>query len=285
VEKRDRLTALHLAASLGLCGIVQMLVNLGASPNHSDRFGVTALHYAADFGCANCVNILVSAGAKVDLDAPKMKITTALWYAAKNGKAAAVKALLHLGAHIYTQASTAQDTILYAAVDSGSLQVCEALLGGQANPSEGFDLLALATSRSKDVLACLVKAGADVNMKDPNQETLLHQHVTLGHAATVAFLLSLGANPGVVDGSSRTPLHLAMEKGGLANSPTLVKILLDSGANPNVQNALGQTPLHLAVLWGRADVALVLCEAGASLTVVDQNGLSPWAETQKHGYE
>ncbi|KAK6086055.1 nacht and ankyrin domain protein [Seiridium cupressi] len=286
VEKRDRLTALHLAASLGLCSIVQILVSLGASPNHPDRYGVTAMHYAADFGCARCLHILALANGKPDQDLPKAHVKTALFYAARNGNLEATRALLSLGARVYTQNTTPQETILYAAVESGNIEVCEAVLDKGGNPGESFDVLALAAATSREILALLTSAGADINIHDSERETLLHKFVAMSNMSMVSFLLALGADPKrTADNVGRMALHLTLDKGGNPDSPVLAKALLEAGDNPDARNFLGQTPLYLAVVWGRADVAAVLCHYGARMDIADSKGATPLEETQLLNYE
>ncbi|RYP60410.1 hypothetical protein DL771_010525 [Monosporascus sp. 5C6A] len=284
VEKQDSLMALHMAASLGLCGIVQILLATGANPNCSDRFGITPLHYAADFGCANCLKILVEAGAKVDGVPPKASLKPPIWYAAEKGHVEAVNTLLKLGAHFVEQITTIKETLLHIAVKSGSAPICESLLAAGANPNESFSTLLMAASRSPEILGCLRKAGADINMRDTNGETLLHKHVTSEDVPMVRFLLSLGADPNLTDDSGRSPLHAAVADGNPEVAPEMVKRLRENGANVNAQNFLGQTPLHVAILWGRADVVHVLCQSGADLNIADETGTSAWAEVQKPDY-
>lgn len=285
VEKRDKMTALHVAASLGICSIVQKLISLGANPNHTDRFGATAMHYAADFGCSNCLNILALANGKVDLEAPKTHVKTALYYAAKRGNAEATHTLLNHGAHVYTLNAAPQDSVLYAAVESGSLEVCEAILNKGGNPGESFDTLALAAETSREILNLLAGAGADLNIHDAQNETLLHKYIKKSDADMVSFLLRLGAEPkSAADNLGRMTLHLAIDKGGYPDSAAMTKALLQAGDNPDVKNSLGQTPLHQAVLWGRADVAAALCSGGANMDIGDSKGVTPYQETQILNY-
>ena len=284
VEKQDGLTALHMAASLGLCGIVQILVTTGANPNCTDRFGLTPLHYAADFGCASCLQILIDAGAKANGMPPKASVKPPIWYAAAQGHVDSVNTLLNLGAHFLNQITAVNETLLHVAVKSGSKAICEALLMAGALPNESFSTLLIASSRSPDILGSLRKAGADIDMRDTNQETLLHKYVMFGDLAMVRYILSLGGDPNLPDASGRTPLHAALVDGGPEAAPKLLKALLHQGGDVNVQDAEGRTPLHLAVHWGRADAAHVLCRAGADPRATDAAGNSPWAEAQDPGY-
>lgn len=285
VEKQDSLTAIHMAASLGLCSIVQVLTKAGANPNSTDRFGLTPLHYAADFGCASCLQILVDAGAKVNGVPPKANIKPPIWYAAERGHVEATRTLLRLGAHFLNQITAIKETLLHVAVKSGSVPICQSLFAAGANPNESFSTLLMASSRSPDLLGCLRRAGADINMRDSgSQETLLHKYVAYGDVAMACYLLALGADPSLADAAGRTPLHTALLYGDLEAAGTLTRVLVKKGGDLNAQNARGQTPLHLAVLWGRADAVHILCQAGADQHVADEAGTTPWAEAQKPDY-
>lgn len=284
VERQDGLTALHMAASLGLCSIVQVLVTAGANPNCTDQFSATPLHYAADFGCANCLRILVDAGAKVNGVPPKSNIKPPIWYAVERGHVEVVTLLLRLGAHFLNQITAIKETLLHVAVKSGSVPICQSLLGAGANPNESFSTLLMASSRSPDLLGCLRKAGANINMRDTNQETLLHKYVTYGDVPMVCYILALGGDPNLSDASGRTPLHTALLYGDLEAAATMTRVLIKKGADMNAQNSRWETPLHLAVLSGRADAVHILCQAGADQNIEDGTNTSPWAEAQKPDY-
>lgn len=320
VEKQDAVTALHVAAALGLCRIVRILLSFGATPNATDRYGLTPLHYAADFGCARCVRLLIDAGAQVDKDLPKQDIKMPLRYAVAMANTDAVSALLEKGAILHVQTSAPEDTLLYAAVSTGDVGLCELLLKAGLNPKESFEVLAMAATKSVELLSTLVGAGADINLQGPPApppsekpkkgapkayqgpgDTLLHKYVTLDDMRMVDFLLgSLQASPNVVGDEGRYPLHITAtpstsvsatsttttttgtEAG--AHSVLITQALLAHGADTEVRNALGQTPLQAAVLWGRADMAKLLCSSGASLDAADDAGLTPWSETQRADY-
>lgn len=52
----------------------------------------------------------------------------------------------------------------------------------------------------------------------------------------------------------------------------MLRMLLGVGLGPDVKNFSGQTPLHIAVEQGSRTVVSSLTEAGASLTIKDQDG-------------
>jgi ankyrin repeat protein len=111
---------------------------------------------------------------------------------------------------------------------------------------------------------------ADTNRRDPRSQ-----------ADVIAYLLSIGADPNVVDVSGVAPLHRAVR----TRSELAVRALLDGGANPRQPNKAGSTPLHLAVqTTGRggsgtdearqqqAGIIKLLLERGARPTDQDARG-------------
>ncbi|MCA9139173.1 MAG: acyltransferase family protein [Planctomycetales bacterium] len=65
-----------------------------------------------------------------------------------------------------------------------------------------------------------------------------------------------------------------------------LKAYLQNGGNVDAKNAQGAAPLHVACLFGRAEVAEILLDAGASLDVTNNEGATPeqllaldWATT------
>jgi len=100
-------------------------------------------------------------------------------------------------------------------------------------------------------------------------------------AATIEYLVSIGADPNAVDRGGVTPLHRAVR----TRSLPAVRALLDGGANPRKPNKTGSTPLHLAVqTTGRggsgspqareqqAGIVRLLLKRGASVTDQDRQG-------------
>lgn len=84
-----------------------------------------------------------------------------------------------------------------------------------------------------------------------------HVHAQLNHADC--------ANP--------TPLHLAALRGSAAE---IRKLLIDA-PDVNAPDALGDTPLHSAARRFRVEAAAALIEAGASLEIRNQDGMTPLA--------
>jgi ankyrin repeat protein len=99
--------------------------------------------------------------------------------------------------------------------------------------------------------------------------------------ATIAYLLSAGADPDALDKSGVSPLHRAVR----TRSSVAVRALLAGGADIHLKNKSGSTPLHLAVQdTGRggsgsprnrseqAKIISILVEAGANPMARDGKG-------------
>ena len=101
----------------------------------------------------------------------------------------------------------------------------------------------------RPVAKLLVARGADCRAKNSRGAEPLHYAADANHwdpkaqAETIAYLVSIGADPNTPDKSGVAPLHRAVR----TRSLPAVRALLDGGANPRARNKAGSTPLHLAV--------------------------------------
>ncbi|KAL8185654.1 UNVERIFIED_CONTAM: hypothetical protein K2H54_056690 [Gekko kuhli] len=90
--------------------------------------------------------------------------------------------------------------------------------------------------------------------------TCLHISTLKGNLQLMALLVKSGADINVQDGTSgKTPLHLAVEN----HDEMAVKHLLQMGAQVDARMYNGCTPLHLAVGRKDAAIAAILCHSGA----------------------
>src|SRR4051794_23053537 len=139
----------------------------------------------------------------------------------------------------------------------------------------------------RPVAELLVARGADCRARNRRGAEPLHYAADANHwdptaqAETIAYPVSVGADPNALDKSGVAPLHRAVR----TRSLPAVRALLDGGANPRAPNKAGSTPLHLAVqTTGRggsgseharrqqAGIVRLLLERGASPTDRDGRG-------------
>ncbi|XP_063963704.1 transient receptor potential cation channel subfamily A member 1 homolog [Lytechinus pictus] len=88
----------------------------------------------------------------------------------------------------------------------------------------------------------------------------------------IKFLLSKNADVNAEDSRGRTPLHIATLQG---NTEAVYQLLSNSDIELNHADNRNTTPLLLACLHGKSDIAGLLINKGADLTVYDDNGNTP----------
>jgi ankyrin repeat protein len=139
----------------------------------------------------------------------------------------------------------------------------------------------------RPVAELLVAHGADCGVRNRRGARPLHYAADANRweptaqAETIAYLLTVGADPNALDNSGVAPLHRAVR----TRSLSAVRALLDGGADPRAPNKAGSTPLHLAVqTTGRGGsgsehareqqtgIIRLLLERGASPTDKDGRG-------------
>ncbi|KIW68929.1 hypothetical protein PV04_04841 [Phialophora macrospora] len=190
--------------------------------------------------------------------------TTALIEGAVCGFGEIVDMLLDAGAHINGTAHGR--TALLAASKAGNASLVRSLcmLGADANFQTGVETPLMAASqahgaRAPDVMAELIKYGADVNVVVEGRTALI---IASADAAleVVSLLIKAGADPNIImdDTVDGTALIAASWRGYLR----VVQVLLDKGANVNAE-ACGSTALSVACKYGRFDIVKNLPNRGA----------------------
>jgi ankyrin repeat protein len=117
---------------------------------------------------------------------------------------------------------------------------------------------------------------ANANAKDRKGSCLrgstpLHEAVSEGHEAIVAFLIRRGACVSAQNDEGRMPLHIAARNG----RKDLVDLLVAKGADVNVGDDDGLTPLHHAAYSGVKDIAQLLINKGADVNAKDAYRRTP----------
>ncbi|MBM3618231.1 MAG: hypothetical protein FJX23_06760 [Alphaproteobacteria bacterium] len=151
---------------------------------------------------------------------------------------------------------------------------------GKQHPKQGavWDLLRAIQGRDEDGVVDALHRGADVNFNnfEVSRMSPLHFAVNSGSPNIVATLLRWGADPNAETIRGYTPLHAAVEQ----NRPQMSTLLLDYGANPDHRAKsgtmeLGDTILHDVVKSQNTDGTIQLLIAGADAHVVNKDGKTP----------
>ncbi len=223
VSKRGR-TPLIVAAS-GSSASVRLLLAKGADANAHDGAGITPLMNAALAGDLDSVRWLVEKGADVNAEATRFQDfgTTPLMAAACSANPAVVQYLLTKGAKIQVVSDQAQEmkngllgmlrmTALMKAAPANDAAMLQTLVqaGADLKPNDVREMNALMLTVASEradpkVIALLLKAGADPNVRSAMGETSLDWARKFGNPEIIAMLRQAGARPG--DPYSPPALH------------------------------------------------------------------------------
>ncbi|KAI5616928.1 transient receptor potential cation channel, subfamily A, member 1a, partial [Silurus asotus] len=112
----------------------------------------------------------------------------------------------------------------------------------------------------------------ELDVVDDEGNTPLHWAVQQDQHGSCSTLLSLGANPNILNRASLSPLHLAAS---LRHNHILEQLLTHSQTNVNLEGDLGNTPLILAASVDNHEALLTLHRNGARLFCQNKLGHFP----------
>ena len=328
-KSSDGTTALQWAAHFGREDLVARLIKGGADVNARNDYGTSALQEAAERGDAAIIRQLLKAGA--DVESPNEEGQTALMTVARTGNIEAAKLLLKARANVNAVESwRGQTALMWASAQSQPEMVRLLLKSGakvdtistvrdwdrkvtaeprpQNRPPGGFTALLLAAREGCAACAAeLVKAGADINLTNPENITPLLMAILNARFDTAKVLIEAGADVNRWDVWGRAPLYSAIDynttpRGGRPDRPSsdvtvpleVATMLLDRGANVNMQlklfppyRSLGQdrggdsllttgtTPLLRAAKAGDVEGVKLLLARGALPDLQNNLGATP----------
>lgn len=212
----DGMSALFWAVYHEEADMVSLLLDAGADANVQNRYGLTPLIQSSITGNGEIISLLLDAGA--DANSRTLQGDTALMNAAKAGTVQGVQALVAAGADVEARDGYSfQTPLMWAAA---------------------FD--------QAEIVRILAENGADVNARS-------------------AELIFSGIQQGGVQGDfpngGLTSLHHAARENGIET----VNVLLSLGADPNILDPQGISPLRVAATNENLDLAKVLIEGGADI--------------------
>ena len=277
--------------------MTELLIRYGADVNGGDGNGISPLLCSCLSGHAGCAEVLLRNGADVNGTIQGYDASAALMAAVNKSHVGLIQLLLTYGADrklgndvgispLFAACSSRlslavvemflkqddqlnrQDAFaLFHAIIVGNAQIVELFWNYHAPldnvGSTGMTVLTASCQFNQiDVVAMLLRRGADVNRIDANGFTALVTSSLLGNRQIVELLLSQGADPN--GGGSRdvlTPLQAAVFEGHLE----VVRLLVNAGADPNASST-HETPLYLAVDRRDHKIAQLLVDAGLDIS-------------------
>ena len=225
----DGTTPLHWAAHREAVEVVAALLEAGAVPGATNRYGVAPLSLAAENGNVVIVERLLDAGADPN---PAMEGgETALMTAARSGSVEAVRLLISRGADPNARESLRGQTALMWAASRNNAGAIHALA------ERGADLHIRTESGKRPP-----RSRPAFSERPPTGFTALTFAARGGHLDAVRALLEAGANINdtLSDGQSALVVAVANANWELAD------YMLDRGADPNLMGA-GWNALHQTV--------------------------------------
>ena len=303
-EPKYAQTPLMYACRNGHYEVVNLLLQLGASPKKVSARGRTALfeailgHHgrssAETSGAlsrhAKVVELLglaIPGDIDINMTHSQEHDRTALMLAAQRGHLEMIEILLkHQSIRIDMQDANGMTAILLA-VREGYSTIVRRLLEVKANieivdSQVGRSPLRCAAERDRaDIVQLLLEHKADPNVKDRLGGTAILRAVNRGAASALEEMMKNNdVDIKCVDEDGQSLLHGAARNG----YDQIARILLKDGRlGVDVRNKWGMTPLHDASRYGEAAVASVLLEHEADASLEDDFKRTPFIVAWQYG--
>ncbi|KAF8791198.1 Ankyrin-1 like protein [Argiope bruennichi] len=290
-DSQDR-TPLHIAAEKGFSAIVEMLADkFKASIFKRTKDGRTLMHIASESGHQETALVFLKKG--VPLHMSNKTGTKAIHTAAAHGFVEVIRNLLDRGENV--DATTPENfTALHLAVQANQPEVVEILLGHGANVQmkagkNGETALHMAAG-VKDGHKCaelIIKSGADVNARNEEGETPLHNAARHGQLKTVTQLLEDGAGLDSLSKHGESVLHVAVSNCHYEIAKSLINHKKEMATELQVINYVnqpnkeGETATHYASSINKDQIHYPT-EDKDMIALILQHGGSVTTETKKN---
>ncbi|MFN8196644.1 MAG: ankyrin repeat domain-containing protein [Nocardioidaceae bacterium] len=317
-------SAYLIATSEGHLELLRLALRSGARVNDKDGWNGTGLIRAAERGHWLVVGELLRAG--IDRDHVNrigyQAVHESIWLGEETpGYAATVRVLAAGGVELDRASGSEGLTPLAMAQERGNgtaVRTLARILGRPAPADADAALLRAAATGDADGVAAALRAGADIETRDPRRRTPLLLAVTGDHVAAAQVLVALGASPDALDAQHDTPwlvtgvtgsvamlqtllpahpdLTIRNRYGGLSVIPAserghvaYVRRVVRTGIDVDHVNDLGWTALLEAVILGdggprHTRVVRILLRAGADPTIADGDGVTPRRHAELRGF-
>ena len=123
--------------------------------------------------------------------------------------------------------------------------------------------------RTAEVRA-LVAGGANVNVRDSDNDPLLHEAIWRGHTDVVRILVDFGADVDAKESNGDPVLYEAIFRG----HTEIVRILVNAGVDVNANDSRGRSPLEAARFWAgdNSEIVRMLLRARSPAGEVSTDG-------------
>ncbi|XP_047142037.1 rabankyrin-5 isoform X3 [Hydra vulgaris] len=241
--------------------------------------GLTPLHLACASSQDKVVQCLIEHNADINMQDADGRAPIHIAIAAKNPIITRIL-LSHPDMNFYIKDTQGQ-TPFIVAMNCRDNDASTAILAREPYAAEQFDnkgrnyLHKAIMNKDVDVILFLISIEVNVNsvIMDGSQRTPLHLAVPTGNEIVVRHLILAGADVNAVDKNRQTPLHCA----AIEDKPSIISVLLQNGSNPDLVDISLNNALHLACQHGNlASVRTLLTESSINAEVYNirsQNSL------------
>ena len=219
------------------------LLKNGVDVNKVTKHGFTPLYIAAYSGNVDVVKVLLSYNPDLELTSPDGH--SALTAATLLGKTEVIRLLLEAGANVNHQTEAKSFPLQYA-VEGNTENTLRALM--EYNPEVNLvgdygktALHCIDSDSSVTEIKILVNGGADLKIRDKDQDTPIYNTVCFSNTEVLKYLAKK-TKLDIVGGFQGGPLYIACYRSELH----LMKILVDAGADVNLVDSVVRTPLQMA---------------------------------------
>eukprot|EP01112_Ceratiomyxa_fruticulosa_P013418 TRINITY_DN3775_c0_g3_i2.p1 TRINITY_DN3775_c0_g3~~TRINITY_DN3775_c0_g3_i2.p1 ORF type:complete len:571 (+),score=95.95 TRINITY_DN3775_c0_g3_i2:92-1804(+) len=172
--------------------------------------------------------------------------------------------------------------VIYSKYDIVNLLIQE---GADVNAPDARGIASLhyaVSAGDVEITRLLLDNGSVLNGRNDNYETPLNVATAHRNLEILDILLSKGANPNIGDSIQNAPIHMACANG----DRQIIQLLFEKGREVELDNVNieGYTPLMLSIQNNHEDIALNLCQRGASLEVPTGDGMYPILAAVTRGY-